>query len=152
MVNPPVHNAAEQRALNTYVKLMRAAESVTARVHRYLSDVGLTASQFGVLEALYHLGPLCQKEIGQKILRSGGNITMVIDNLENRGLVTRKQSPEDRRFIIVHLTDRGNATIGKLFPRHAAQIENEMNVLTDEEQVVFGEMCKKLGLKYSQNP
>jgi MarR family 2-MHQ and catechol resistance regulon transcriptional repressor len=72
----------ETRALKTYVKLMRAAESVTARTHRHLASTGLTVSQFAVLEALYQLGPLSQREIGQKILRSSGNITMVIDNLE----------------------------------------------------------------------
>ena len=80
-------NGREVTALNTYVKMMRAVESLTARVHRHLSSVGLTVSQFGVLEALYHLGPLSQREIGQKILRSSGNITLVIDNLEKRGLV-----------------------------------------------------------------
>ncbi len=79
-------NRQETRALSTYVKLMRAAESITARIHRHLASVGLTLSQFAVLEALYHLGPLYQREIGQKLLKSSGNITMVIDNLEKRRL------------------------------------------------------------------
>jgi MarR family 2-MHQ and catechol resistance regulon transcriptional repressor len=126
---------------------MRAAESITARVHRHLSADGLTMSQFGVLEALYHLGPLYQKEIGKKILRSGGNITMVIDNLEKRGLVIRKQHPEDRRFYMVHLTDEGEQHISTIFPRHADRIKDEMNVLSDAEQEVFGVLCKRLGLK-----
>ena len=147
MVNTKHTTSKEQKALSTYVKLMRAAESITMRVHRYLSEDGLTMSQFGVLEVLYHLGPLCQKEIGKKILRSGGNITMVIDNLEKRGLVLRKQNPEDRRYMIVRLTDEGNEIITKLFPRHAAIIKNEMSVLTEAEQVTFGKMCKKLGLR-----
>ena len=85
-------NEEESRALKTYVKLMRAAGSVTARTHRHLSTTGLTISQFAVLEALYHSGPLSQKEIGQKILRSSGNITMVIDNLEKTGLVKRERN------------------------------------------------------------
>ncbi len=59
-------NKGEFRALRTYVKLMRAAESVTARTHRHLYSTGLTISQFAVLEALYHSGPLSQREIGQK--------------------------------------------------------------------------------------
>ena len=87
----------EMKALSAYVKLMRAAESITARAHRHLSSFGLTISQFGVLEALFHLGPLSQKDIGQKILRSSGNITMVIDNLEKRGLVRRERDRQDRR-------------------------------------------------------
>jgi MarR family 2-MHQ and catechol resistance regulon transcriptional repressor len=126
---------------------MRAAESITARTHRHLSSVGLTISQFGVLEALYHLGPLSQKDIGQKILRSSGNITMVIDNLEKRDLVRREQDRSDRRIYIIHLTDEGNKLIRNIFPPHAAVITGEMSVLTAAEQKALGGLCKKLGIK-----
>ena len=136
----------EARALKTYVKLMRAAESVTARTHRHLSETGLTISQFAVLEALYHSGPLSQREIGQKILRSSGNITMVIDNLEKSGLVKRKRREADRRFFIVHLTVKGYNLINKIFPPHAAVIAKDLGVLTAVEQDALGRLCKKLGL------
>ena len=135
------------RALSAYVKLMRAAESMTTRAHRHLSSFGLTISQFGVLEALFHLGPLSQKDLGQKILRSSGNITMVIDNLEKHGLVRRKRDRQDRRFFIVHLTYGGNKLIRKIFPPHAAVISNELSVLTAAEQKTLGALCKKLGLQ-----
>ena len=135
------------RALNTYVKLMRAAESMTTRTHEHLSSAGLTISQFGVLEALYHRGPLSQKEIGQKILRSSGNITMVIDNLEKRSLVRRERDQHDRRSFIVHLTEAGKKLIRKIFPPHAAVISSELSVLTAAEQKTLGALCKKLGLK-----
>lgn len=137
----------EMKALNTYTKLMRAAESITARTHWHLSSMGLSISQFGVLEALYHLGPLSQKEIGQKILRSSGNITMVIDNLEKRGLVRRARDRSDRRIYNIHLTDEGNNLINKIFPPHAMVISDEMSVLTAAEQETLGNLCKKLGLK-----
>ena len=140
-------NEKEMRALNTYVKLMRAAESMTTRAHEHLSSTGLTISQFGVLEALYHRGPLSQKEIGQKILRSSGNITMVIDNLEKRSLVRRKRDQHDRRSFIVHLTEAGYKLIRKIFPPHAAVISSELSVLTAAEQKTLGALCKKLGLK-----
>ena len=136
----------EANALNTYVKLMRAAESLTARVHKHLTSVGLTISQFGVLEALYHLGPLSQKDLGQKILRSSGNITLVIDNLEKRGLVRRKRAKSDRRFFIVHLTDEGQKLIRKIFPSHAALIADEMSVLSSANQKKLGDLCKKVGM------
>ena len=139
-------NKKELRALNTYVKLMRAAESVTARTHRHLSSTGLTISQFAVLEALYQLGPLSQREIGQKILRSSGNITMVIDNLEKNSLVRRVRNDADRRFFFVHLTDKGYNLINKIFPPHAAVIAKDLGVLTAAEQETFGRLCKKLGL------
>jgi len=139
-------NQKEIRALRTYVKLMRAAESVTARTHRHLASTGLTVSQFAVLEALYQLGPLSQREIGQKILRSSGNITMVIDNLEKTGLVRRERFEVDRRFFIVHLTDKGYHLINKIFPPHAAVIAKDLGVLTAAEQDTLGRLCKKLGL------
>jgi len=139
-------NKKELRALKAYVKLMRAAESVTRRTHRHLSEAGLTLSQFAVLEALYHLGPLSQREIGQKILRSSGNITMVIDNLEKNGRVKRKRNEADRRLFIVHLTDKGYSLINKIFPAHAALIAKDLAVLTADEQVALERLCKKLGL------
>lgn len=137
----------ETRALDTYVKLMRATESVTARAHRRLSNFGLTLSQFGVLEALYHLGPMSQGEIGQKILRSSGNMTMVIDNLERRKLVRRERNREDRRVFIIRLTGGGKKLISSLFPSQAAEIKKELEVLTPAEQQTLGNLCKKLGLQ-----
>ena len=141
------HNTETAMALDTYVKLMRATESVTARAHRQLSAFGLSFSQFGVLEALYHLGPMSQSEIGQKILRSSGNMTMVIDNLQKRQLVKRERSKTDRRFLIVHLTDKGRDLISKIFPSHATEIALEFGVLTASEQRTLGRLCKKLGLQ-----
>ena len=139
-------NKAEIRALNTYAKLMRAAESATNRIHRHLVSTGLTISQFAVLEALYQLGPLSQREIGQKILRSSGNITMVIDNLEKNGLARRERFEADRRFFIVHLTNKGYHLINNIFPPHAAVIAEDLGVLTAAEQDALGRLCKKLGL------
>jgi len=104
-------------------------------------------SQFAVLEALYHLGPLCQTEIGQKLLRSSGNITMVIDNLEKRSYVKRERKKEDRRFMLVRLADDGLELIRKVFPAHAAVIASEMSVLSESEQDTLAQLCRKLGLK-----
>jgi MarR family 2-MHQ and catechol resistance regulon transcriptional repressor len=135
------------RSLNTYTKLMRAAESVTSRVHRVLAAPKLTISQFGVLEALHHKGPLCQKDIAAKILKSTGNITLVIDNLEKLGLVKRVRGSEDRRYLTIHLTETGTALIAKVFTDVEAAIVAEFVALTEEEQKILGNLCKKLGLK-----
>ena len=140
-------NEKEILALNTYVKLMRSAESITARIHKHLASTGLTLSQFAVLDALFHLGPLYQREIGQKLLRSSGNITMVIDNLEKRGYAKRERKKEDRRFMLVRLTDEGSELIRKVFPPHAAVIAREMSVLSEREQETLAQLCKKLGLQ-----
>jgi MarR family 2-MHQ and catechol resistance regulon transcriptional repressor len=134
-------------ALNTYTKLMRAAETVTSRVNRFMAAADLTISQFGVLEALYHKGPLCQRDIAAKILKSTGNITLVIDNLEKRGLVRRERDAADRRYLTVYLTDAGTTLITKTFVNVEAAIVAEMAVLAPQEQELLGSLCKKLGLK-----
>lgn len=135
----------EKRALNAFIKLMRAAESVNSRLNVYINQAGLTPSQFNVLEALYHLGPMNQSELCGKLLKSGGNITMVIDNLEKRELVERKRSPEDRRFISVHLTPAGRKIISEIFPDHVKNILSEFSPLDSDEQEELSRMCKKIG-------
>jgi MarR family 2-MHQ and catechol resistance regulon transcriptional repressor len=134
-----------ERVLNTYIKLLRAADTVTSRLHRHLAGRHLTVSQFAVLEVLFHKGPLCQKEIGEKILKTSGNMTLVIDNLEKRGLVTRKKDADDRRFITVHLTGEGRRLISSIFPVHADIAEQIFSVLDDDELNRLGALLKKLG-------
>ena len=107
----------------------------------------LTLSQFGVLEALYHLGSMSQTEICSKLLKSGGNMTLVIDNLEKHGLVQRNQDIEDRRITTVSLTSAGRDLISEVLPVHVAAIVEEMNSITVEEQKSLGQICKKLGKK-----
>src|SRR5919197_343277 len=77
----------ETAALDAYIKLMRAAEAVTARVGGVMAAAGLTIGQFGVLEALLHHGPLCQRDLGHKLLRSDGNTAGGVGNLVRRGPV-----------------------------------------------------------------
>ena len=135
-----------QRALDVFIKLSRAATAVETRINRHLAEVDLTVSQFGVLEALHHLGPMCQRDIAQKILKSSGNITMVIDNLTKRDLVRRERDKKDRRKVFVHLTDEGKKLIGELFPKHVAVVEHEISMLSTEEQDQLQALCRKVGL------
>lgn len=137
----------ERRALDLYIKLSRAAESVNQRVNRHLQDAHLTVSQFGVLEAIYHLGPLTPGQLCDKILRSTGNLTLVIDNLEKRGLVTRRQNPEDRRSTIVELTPAGCELIAAMLPVHVQTVVQDMAVLSPTEQEQLAALCRKLGLQ-----
>ena len=142
---PTAHRGslAEVAALDAYIKLMRASESVTSRAHGLLGD--LTITQFGVLEALYHRGPLCAGEIAQKILKSAGNLTLVLSNLERDGLVSRERDRADARRWIVSLTEAGRARIAALFPKVAAAITSEFAHLSPAEQAMLAELCKKLG-------
>ncbi len=145
MSKPASRPAAETRALDAYIKLMRASESVTARSHAAIPQ-GLTLAQFGVLEALYHRGSLCASELAAKLLKSPGNLTLVIDNLERDGRVKRERDPQDRRFVTIHLTASGRQFIANLFPTIAAGITREFAVLSPAEQAMLAELCKKLGL------
>ena len=135
----------EELALDTYIKLTRSINALDARLssHGELGD--LTISQFGVLETLYHLGDLAQHEIGAKLLKSGGNMTLVIDNLEKHGLVQRERCKEDRRVIYVKLTEAGRSLIADIFPKQARAIVAEMSALNADEQVLLGKLCRKLG-------
>ncbi|MBO6622107.1 MAG: MarR family transcriptional regulator [Balneola sp.] len=137
----------QKNTLNTFIKLMRATESVNQRLCRHLSEANLTISQFGVLEALLHLGAQNQKELGQKLLKSGGNITLVIDNLEKNGFVSRKKDQNDRRALIVDLTVQGKSFIEDFFPKHLNKISEEFSVLDDKEKAELARLCKKIGMK-----
>lgn len=141
-----VGTGEEQRALDAYVKLVRAAESVTARLAGELAASGLTLSQFGTLEALYHLGPLCQSDLGAKILKSSGTMTTVVDNLEQRRLVHRLRDDRDRRRVLVRLTDEGRQLIHELFPGHLRSIVREMGVLSSTDQEELARLSRSVGL------
>ena len=132
------------KALSAFLALTRASDLMTVRLTSKCDNQRLTFSQFGVLEALLAGGALCQKELGEKIFKSSGNITMVIDNLEKRELVRRERKGNDRRFVTIHLTDEGNKVINEVLPKLASFIRDEMKVLTEEEQESLHKMCKKL--------
>ena len=136
---------AQRRTLDTFIKLTRCTDSLMARIAERNTIGDLTFSQFAVLEALYHLGPMTAGEVGQKILKSGGNMTLVIDNLERDGLVRRERDANDRRVIHVHLTEVGSSKLESVLPGHVTALVDEFKVLSAREQEMLGELCKKLG-------
>jgi MarR family transcriptional regulator, 2-MHQ and catechol-resistance regulon repressor len=138
-------SAAEKRALNAYVKLARAANAAMAYARVGLEEVGLSLGQFAVLEALYHVGPLYLGDLARRILTSSGNLTLVVDNLEKRGLVRRRQPLKDKRFILAAINPAGKRLIGRIFPGHARRITSVMGRLSQSEQEKLGALCRKLG-------
>ena len=135
----------EVTALNTFLTLKRASETLTNKVKLSLDKYGLSEGQFAVLDALYHLGSLSQKNLGGKLLKSGGNITMIVDNLEKSDYVLRKRSKEDRRFFIIELTSKGKKKIEEALPSQIDLITNMLNTLKKSEQKELQKLCKKLG-------
>ena len=144
----PTHYQGDPKevlALNTFIKFTRAANAFGARLYQDKTIEDLTASQFGILETLFHLGPLSQGEVSNKLLKSTGNVTLVLDNLEKRGLVRRVRDTEDRRMVKVVLTPEGEVIIKRIFPCMLEAITNELSVLTAEEQTELGRLCRMLG-------
>ena len=139
-------NSSDKRVLKTFVKLLRGTDSFTSRTHKHLAGFNLSLSQFQVLEVLYHLGSLCQKEIAQKVLKTSGNLTTVIENLSKQGLVFREQDDYDKRYYAIRLTAKGEKLIAEVFEQHVEILSSEMSVLSGEEQEQLGYLCKKLGL------
>ncbi len=143
----PSQDTHVELASETFIKLMRASESVSSRIHAGLADLGLTASQFAVLEVLFTKGPLCQREIADRVLRhSSGNTTLVIDNLERQELVERERGTRDRRTMMVRLTGSGHKLMSDYLPTHLQTIAREMGSLTHEELHLLGELCRRVGL------
>jgi MarR family transcriptional regulator, 2-MHQ and catechol-resistance regulon repressor len=133
-------------ALDMYVKLVRATGTFNKLTGNDIQKFGLTQPQFGVIETLGHLGSLTMGEICSKMLVSGGNITVVIDNLEKEGLVERVPSTKDRRTIFVRLTTKGKKLFDEIFVKHAECITNLASALTESEQTQLARLVKKLGL------
>lgn len=135
----------EKRALDVFIKLARAAESVAERTGRVVTASGLTYSQFGAMETLYHLGPLMVGQLAEKHLKSPNNFTTVVDNLEKQGFVRRERSQEDRRVVMVYLTEAGQSLIERVIPQHVRVVFEDMSVLTTEEQEQLGVLLRRLG-------
>jgi MarR family 2-MHQ and catechol resistance regulon transcriptional repressor len=145
--------APQERALDAYVKLLRATDTVDSYLMPKLESAGLTPSQFGVLEALYHIGPLCLGELARKLLKTSGNLTMVVGNLQKRGLVTRTRQAADRRFYLVSITEKGRKLIAQVFPRHVERIVGAMSALSAAEQKSLAALARKLGTRVAaSNP
>ena len=134
----------QRLALNVWVKLARATAALGGRLAEGHGDEGLTESQFGVLEALHHLGPLHQGDLARRILRTTGNVTLVVDNLERRGLVTRTRRTDDRRYVEVRLTPAGEELIRRIVPAHAERAALALSVLAPPEQRELVRLCRKL--------
>src|SRR6266850_304245 len=109
-----------------------------------LSQAGLGDSDFRVLEALLHKGPLPVNTIGPKVWLTPGSISVAVDRLEKKGLVKRKNT-DDRRVRQVELTAKGRTLIKKTFREHVAAMEEVAAVLSKRERLILLRLLKKLG-------
>ena len=140
-------SAREINALNSFIKLVRAHESLSSRLYMIFEKEGLTESQFYLLDTLHNLGPMNQKILSKKIFRSEGNITMVVNNLEKRAIIEKKQSENDKRIFIIKLSQAGEELYEKVFQKFLKSILGEFEGIKEKEHKEFQKICKRIGLK-----
>src|SRR5258705_1257252 len=131
--------------VHVFLVLWKAARAVQAYAEKSVSELELGASDFAVLEALLHKGPLPINEIGKKILLTSGSITIAVDRLEKKGLVERRAHGTDRRARIVHLTKAGRKLITRVYADHAADMEQLASAsLTRAERKTLIHLLKEI--------
>lgn len=138
--------ADQQVALKLWVALARAYAAVNEHAINDVRGEGLSIGEFAVLELLYHRGQTLLGEIQKRILVSSGGITFLVDRLVEKGLVERRDCPDDRRARYAALTREGTRVMRKIFPRHAARIAQAMQGLDEREQRDATRLLKQLGL------
>ncbi len=135
----------QQTALKLWVVLARTHRAIEEHARAQVARHELTLPEFGVLEALFHKGPLLLGELQRKILVSSGGITYVVDRLEGKGLVERQPCPDDRRARFVALTTSGTRLIEVVFPEHAEAIDQALRGLGETEQRALSGKLRTLG-------
>jgi MarR family 2-MHQ and catechol resistance regulon transcriptional repressor len=147
-VASPAPAAVDERyaeELKLWVVLSRAAAAVGQHSARDIARHGFSSAEFGILEALYHKGPLLLGEIQRRILVSSGGITFLVDRLTEKGLVAREECPGDRRARFAVLTPAGRALMKRIFPEHAAVIARALAGLTREQRRTATRLLRDLG-------
>ena len=132
--------------VHVFLVLWKALRAVSAYAEESISELEMCGSDFAVLEALLHKGPLPVNEIGKKVLLTSGSITVAVDRLETKGLVERRAHGTDRRAKIVHLTREGRKVITRVYADHAADMERLASAsLTRAERRSLISLLKKIG-------
>jgi MarR family 2-MHQ and catechol resistance regulon transcriptional repressor len=136
----------------THIRLVlgRAAKAIERVDRDSIADAGLNFSDFSIMEALLHKGPMPINTIGEKVLLTSGSMTAAANRLEEKGLITRIQDPSDGRCFYLHLTKSGRRLIADVFDRHSQNLEKIAAVLNSEERSELVRLLKKIGL-HAQN-
>jgi len=131
--------------VHVWLVLLKASHALRKLAYRNIGECGLSLSDFQVLEVLLHKGALPVNVIGPKVRLTPGSISVAIDRLFERGLVSRIEDTTDRRIRIVDLTPKGRAIIEPVFVKHAELFDMVMSVITDEERTQLESLLKKVG-------
>jgi MarR family transcriptional regulator, 2-MHQ and catechol-resistance regulon repressor len=126
--------------------LGRAAKAIDRIDRESIAGRGLVASDFGILEALLHKGPLPINTIGKKVLLTSGSMTAAANRLVEKGLVERVRDPSDGRCFHLYLTPSGTGLIKKAYAKHARNLDRIASILTSDERGELVRLLKKIGL------
>lgn len=126
--------------------LGRATKAIEKVDRASIAGTGLNASDFSILEALLHKGPLPINAIGEKVLLTSGSMTAAVNRLQEKNLVTRTKDPSDGRCFHLHLTSSGRRLIDRAYAKHAHNLERIAAVLSPEERDELVRLLKKIGL------
>jgi MarR family 2-MHQ and catechol resistance regulon transcriptional repressor len=132
-------------AVHVWLVMIKAMQAMGRYAATTIHSSGLGDSEFRILEILLHKGPLPVNTIGPKVNLTPGSISVAVDRLLRKGLVSRTEHSQDRRIRIVALTAKGKELIGPVFRHHAAAMENVFSELTAEELRSFESALKKAG-------
>jgi MarR family 2-MHQ and catechol resistance regulon transcriptional repressor len=136
--------------VHLWLVLWKAFDALQVHALESIRSLGLGLSDFGVLEVLLHKGPLPVNALGAKIRLTSGSISIAIDRLEEKGLVERKDDPDDRRARIVHLSTQGRTLIECAFAAHACAMQRAASGLSKSERAAAIRLLKKLGTKAAE--
>ena len=145
MKRKPTSKAQETNGVHVWLVLMKAFQALVPHAAESIGRTKLGDSDFRVLEALLHKGPLPVNTVGPKVWLTPGSISVAVDRLVKKGLVSRKDHPGDRRVRQVELTAKGRALITRGFREHAAAMETAVSVLSKRERLILLRLLKKLG-------
>ena len=134
-----------QETDHVWLVMMKAMRALTRYAAAGIEETGLGLSDFAVLEVLLHRGPLPVNTIGPIVDLTPGSISIAVDRLFAKGLVSRVESPEDRRVRIVALTPRGKALIDSAFRKHSGRMKRVFSELSPEELRGLETTLKKVG-------
>jgi MarR family 2-MHQ and catechol resistance regulon transcriptional repressor len=131
--------------VHCWLVLVKAFQAASKYLYAGLEETGIDDTDFRILEALLNKGPLPVNTIGPKVYLTPGSISTAVDRLVERGLVSRVESPEDRRVRIVSLTPRGKRLIAPIFRKHAAEIRKVFADANPKELQALETILKKIG-------
>src|SRR6202045_505920 len=135
----------DSTGVHVWLVFMKAFQALIPHAAQSIERTKLADSDFRVLEVLLHKGPLPVNTIGPKVGLTPGSISVAVDRLVKKGLVSRKDHPGARRVRRVKLTPKGRALITRGFGDHAAAMEDVASVLSKKERLTLLRLLKKLG-------